>query len=286
MTIVALVSRDEFFDRLVLKGGNSIGHVGATMVRGSLDIDFSVDGSLDDLGTLSEIQCLFEEMLRTTFLEAGFRVFDVSLTRQPPNMREDVLGPFWGGYRLEFKVLEVDRFARLSEDDRRRQAIVVGPGDTRRFRVDLSAHEFCANKQLTEVDGYNVYVYSDRMIVCEKIRAICQQMPQYRDAVKSKSARPRARDFFDIFHVISELDIPFDDEFWHILKHVFDAKQVPLSLLGQISENREFHRDDFSSVRDTVFADVELAGFDFYVDFLVDCLAPLQPRWVEKPPSG
>ena len=136
------------------------------------------------------------------------------------------------------------------------------------------------------MDNHNVYVYSERMLVCEKIRAICQQMPEYRDIVKSQSAKPRARDFFDIHHMITNYGVDVStDEFWHTLTSMFKAKKVPLSLLGRISKQREFHRDDFGSVRDTVAVSIKLREFDFYVNFLVERLALLEARWEVEPPS-
>ncbi len=286
LTITALVSRDELLDRLVLKGGNAVAHTGAAAVRSSLDVDFSIDGSLEELGSIDELRGLFEQLLTGAFRAEGLRVFDVALERRPLNLREDLLGDFWGGYQLAFKVLDQETYDRLGDDEnRRRQAIEVGPSGRRKFTVDLSKHEFCDDKQLTEIDGYNVYVYSDRMFVCEKIRAICQQMPEYREAVMSSSASPRARDFFDVHHVVTTLEVEMDnEEFWGILRQVFSAKKVPLRLLGKIDENREFHRDDFASVESTVSSEVTLLSFDEYVDFLVEQLTQLEARWVEDPP--
>src|SRR5690606_16814108 len=141
-------------------------------------------------------------------------------------------------------------------------------------------HEYCGEKRLKEIDGFNVYVYSERMIVCEKIRAICQQMPAYRETVQSRSGSPRARDFFDIYYISTTLAIDFTtDEFWNTLRQVFAAKRVPVSLLIEIGAHREFHRDNFESVKATVLGTVDLKDFDFYADYLVEKLAPLQPRW-------
>ncbi len=286
LTITSLVSRDELFDRLVLKGGNAIAHTGALPIRRSLDVDFSIDGSLEELGSLDELQALFRRLLEGAFQARQLRVFDVVLEQRPRNLREDVLGDFWGGYQLAFKVLDQDTYDQLSDDDhRRRQAIAFGPSGRRRFTVDLSKHEYCDDKTLAEIDGYGVYVYSDRLFVCEKIRAICQQMPEYRKIVGSPSASPRARDFFDIHHVVTTLGVDMTSvEFWNVLEAVFAAKKVPTSLLGKISESREFHRDDFASVQSTVSSNLAILPFDEYVDFVVGQLSPLQARWIEHPP--
>ena len=208
LTVVALVSDDDLLDRLVLKGGNAMGLTGEVSVRQSIDVDFSIDGDIAELGSLEEIRELMERLLVETFREEGYEVFDVTLERQPPNLQDDVLGGFWGGYKLAFKVLDAATFKLLDlEETRRRQAIVVAPGVRRTFTVDLSKHECCGEKVLRRVGNHNVYVYSERMLVCEKIRAICQQMPEYREIVKSQSAKPRARDFFDIHHRITNNDV-------------------------------------------------------------------------------
>lgn len=285
LTIVALVSDDAFFDLLVLKGGNAIEYTGVAPVRKSIDVDFSLDGSLDSLGSIEDIRSRIENLLTIAFSVEGLEVFDVRLDQMPPDLKVDVLGDFWGGYRVRFKVIDGDTAKRFGLDQQRKRALSLGKADRKEFSVDLSKHEFCGEKQLKEIDGFNVYVYSERMIVCEKIRAICQQMPEYRRRTHSTSQRPRARDFFDIYHISTAMQIDFcADEFWDTLQQVFDAKDVPLSLLGQIDGHREFHRSDFESVKDTVLATVELNEFDFYVDYLVQKLVPLQTRWEEDSP--
>ena len=63
------------------------------------------------------------------------------------------------------------------------------------------------DKQDWDFDGTLIYVYSPSMIVCEKLRAICQQMPEYGPVIKRErlgSARPK--DFVDIFVLTKELD--------------------------------------------------------------------------------
>ncbi|MCH8852275.1 MAG: nucleotidyl transferase AbiEii/AbiGii toxin family protein [Planctomycetes bacterium] len=250
------------------------------------DLDFSLDGTLDTLGEIAELRTRFESLLEGTFRVESLHVFDVRFEKCPPNLKEDVLGDFWGGYKLRFKVIGSDSADELTLESQRRQAFSLGEADRKEFTVDLSKHEFCGDKRLKVIDGFNVYVYSDRMIICEKIRAICQQMAEYRDIVKSSSARPRAKDFFDIHHISSSIEIDFtSDEFWDTLQQIFTIKRVPIELLGKIDDHREFHRDDFQSVKDTVLASVRLKDFDFYVNYLLDRLAPLQPRWeVDLPP--
>ncbi len=287
LTISALVSEDDLFDLLVLKGGNAIEHAGVAPVRRSIDVDFSLDGSLESLGSVDQLRSRFDRLLSAMFKQEGFRVFDVRLEKHPPNLKEDVLGDFWGGYQLRFKVINADSSDGLSTERLRKRAFSLGPSDRKEFNVDLSKHEFCGGKILKEIGGFSVYVYTGQMIICEKIRAICQQMAEYRKVVKSSSACPRARDFFDIHYIASQLAMDFrSDEFWDTLTQVFEVKRVPLYLLGQISDHREFHRENFESVKNTVRKGVDLQDFDFYVDFLVDRLAFLESRWIVDPPSA
>jgi hypothetical protein len=45
--------------------------------------------------------------------------------------------------------------------------------------VEISKFENCSDKTGVELDDHTVYVYSPAMLVIEKLRAICQQMPEY-----------------------------------------------------------------------------------------------------------
>jgi predicted nucleotidyltransferase component of viral defense system len=286
LTIIALVSDDDFMERLVLKGGNALRLIHGMPVRQSLDLDFSLDG---ELGPIEEALAKAERLLVSTFKAEGLRVFDVKLAKAPPNLAHDILGDFWGGYTLEFKVMPLADYERLSSRPEKRamQSMELGAGGRRAFTVDISKHEHCVGKIARDLEGFKVFVYSGLMIACEKVRAICQQMTEYRRIVKSSSQRPRARDFFDIHYLVTKDGIDLSSkEAWDTLQKVFDVKRVPLRLLGGISAQREFHRENFAAVRDTVDASVTLKTFDFYVDFLVAQLRPLQARWEEEPPTG
>lgn len=286
LTIIALVSDDDLMEKLVLKGGNALQFIHGAPIRQSLDLDFSVDGDLD---SLDETRVKLERLLTETFRSESLVPFDIRLDKAPPNLREDVIGDFWGGYTLEFKVLTVNDYRQLESRPEKRplRALELGPDQRRAFTVDFSKHEYCVGKLAKQIDGYTVYVYSGLMIACEKIRAICQQMPEYRAVVKSGSRRPRARDFVDIHFLCDRAGVELsNDDAWQTLVQVFRAKRVDLRLLAKISDEREFHRENFASVRDTVDAKFALKGFDFYVDDLVQRLKPLQPRWEENTPAG
>jgi hypothetical protein len=50
---------------------------------------------------------------------------------------------------------------------------------------------------------------------------------------------------------------------------VFRAKRVPLELLQNISDYRDFHERDFQAVRDTVKTGMKLKDFGFYFEFVL-----------------
>ena len=52
------------------------------------------------------------------------------------------------------------------------------------------------------------------------------------------------------------------------LHHIFEAKEVPLSLLAKVGDFREFHRPDWPSVQESV-AGGKVESFDFYFDFVL-----------------
>lgn len=58
---------------------------------------------------------------------------------------------------------------------------------------------------------------------------------------------------------------------------IFAATEVPLPLIGQISEQKEFHRLDWPSVVATVNEGIE--EFDFYFNFVLQEIEPLHSLW-------
>jgi hypothetical protein len=109
------------------------------------------------------------------------------------------------------------------------------------------------------------------MIVFEKLRAICQQMPEYRHIIGKSHGDARARDFFDIYTVVEHFEIDLTSvKNLELLTAIFDAKKVPLYLLNTISEYREFHRPDFYAVQSTIKPHIKLKDFDFYFDYVFD----------------
>jgi len=232
-----------------------------------------------DFDNLEEVQARMEHVLADRFKSAGLIPFDVKLMPKPSVSRED-LPAWWGGYELRFKLADEKRHRSvgLDRDRLRREAFVLGPNQQRIFTADFSKREYTLGKVRAELDDYTIYVYPPAMIALEKVRAICQQMESY--VLTGTTKRPRARDFFDIFIVITKTGLRFDTPANRdLLKLIFAAKKVPLSLLAKIPDQRNYHRDDWPAVRATVAGPLE--EFDFYFDFVVREIEPLHSLWTE-----
>ena len=78
-------------------------------------------------------------------------------------------------------------------------------------------------------------------------------------------ASARARDFFDIYETVTRRTIDLtSSENIERLHHIFEAKEVPLSLLAKVGDFREFHRPDWYSVDAG-----QVESFDFYFEFVL-----------------
>jgi hypothetical protein len=271
--IVALFSDDTLFELLVLKGGNALALVYGLGNRASLDVDMSIDGDFKDL---DDARRRIFTALEHRFQRVGYRVFDQKFEPRPAVPGEDETR---AGYVVEFKLIESARYDDLNGDldAIRKNSLVTGPLQKRTFRIELSKHEFCRNKQEVELDEYAVYVYTTDMLAIEKLRALCQQLPEYKGRT-SKTAR--ARDFYDIYVLVREagvsLSAPHNAD---LIRSIFSAKKVPLSLISRIPTTAEFHRPDWPSVQDSTKGALE--DFDFYFEFLVQEIKSLEPLWIE-----
>lgn len=272
--IVAMFSDDLFFDRLVLKGGNALELVHQVLTRGSVDVDLSVDGEFVDLADFRE---RIFQALRREFESAGYTLFDEAFAVVPPEVGENTK-PWLSGYCAEFKHIEIKLADSLGRDvDRmRRHAQTIDPQHRRKFRIEFSKHEYCEGKIQAQLGGRTIYVYTEEMCVIEKLRAICQQMPDYERAHPT----PRARDFYDIYATVTRrgLDLSLPENL-DLARHIFEAKRVPLKLLARISDARGFHLPDWDAVKDSVVG--EVFDFDIYFNFVLDEVSKLKALWEE-----
>jgi hypothetical protein len=273
LVIIAMFSDDVLLETLVLKGGNALTLVHEIGERASMDVDFSME---DDFEDLDDVTARIRRALEDRFDAAGHVVFDVSMVKRPS---ADKNGARWGGYRVEFKAIDRALHAKHKGDLEkiRREALPVGPDQSRKFGIDISKYEFCDGKERAELDAFTIYVYSRPMIAAEKLRALCQQMPEYGPKT---TKTPRAADFYDVHELVTRGGVDLTTADSHrLITDIFGAKDVPLTLLGRIRDQREFHRPDWPSVEQTVASG--LRDYDTYFNFVVAEVEKLKALWME-----
>lgn len=273
--IVAMFSDDTLFHQLTLKGGNALNLIYKFGSRTSIDIDLSLDSDFADIRDTS--RRIFRA-LRNRFAEAHLAVFDEKIESRPQTT-EGATDHRWGGYEVSFKLIDTAIFQAYASDIERtrREAMVIAPDNQRTFRVQISKYEHCVGKREVELDKYLVVVYTPEMIAVEKLRAICQQMPDYS---KRGHPAPRARDFYDIHTILTSTGIKLDStNNLQLFRDIFAAKEVDLELLTRMAEQREFHRLDWPSVQVSVLGSLE--DFDFYFDFVLNKTKSLEALWVK-----
>lgn len=271
--IIALFSDDTLSDLLVLKGGNALTLVYGLGSRASLDVDLSLDG---DFPNLEDAKSRIFRALKTQFQKADYTVFDEQFELRPSVAGDDAR---WGGYVVSFKIIKADFYVKLGGEVEaiRRNALITGPLQKRTFQIELSKHEFCKGKTETELDDYTVYVYTPEMLAIEKLRALCQQMPEYKGRVHKTA---RARDFYDIHVLVTQAGVDLcAPENIDLAEAIFAAKDVPLKLIPKIAETKGFHELDWPAVQNSVTGD--LKDFDYYFSFLTEQTKLLESLWVE-----
>jgi len=286
IAILGIFSDDRLMEELVLKGGNALDIAYRASNRASEDLDFSMG---EDFEPEQALHDRIERGLVTAFREHDLVAFDVTMKAVPPGMSDDIKS-FWGGYRVEFKVTTPEKFQESGTDIEklRRTAEVVTTDAKKKFCIDISKHEVRDGKVSAEIEGLTIFVYSPAMIVAEKIRAICQQLPEYGPTIKRQVRPPaaRAKDFFDIYKVCEQFGIDFSDgQFQVLVRRMFAIKHVPLSFIGLIHKSREFHRADFISVTNTVRSEAALLTFDGYFDYVLEKCRGLESLWNDHPPG-
>jgi len=270
LTVIAMFADDDLMEMLVLKGGNAMNIIYNMVDRASIDLDFSMSADFKK-EELPIIEDKIVKTLQNTFSAAGYTAFDIKFAERPQTARtpED----FWGGYRVNFKLIEETLYEKNKTNLRllRTTARNVGIHGKKTFQIDISKFEYCEDTNKTKLGGYTVYVYTPKMIVFEKVRAICQQMPEYRAIIKTIRPSPRARDFFDIYMLLDKFPVDiYDENNVKLLRAIFEIKKVPFELLKKIDEHREYHRADFSSLQATVRPSLQLKEFDYYFDYVVE----------------
>lgn len=272
ITISAIAAHDDLCNIMILKGGNALELIHRIGNRSSLDLDFSMDGDVENTHDLKD---QLVEAVTDRFDAEGFVVFDTRIEFKP-QPKQGLVPDWWGGYSFTFKIISRNEYKLLKGnlESLRRNASVIDDKNRRRFEIQISRSEYCVGSEEKEIDGFLLKVYSTSMIACEKLRAICQQMPEYEvSAGVSRSAR--ARDFYDIYMLVQGGHVDFTSTHTHdILKAMFAVKKVPLQLLDNIERDAEHHRSDWPKVVNAVRGEVH--DFEFYVQFVVRTIEALK----------
>jgi predicted nucleotidyltransferase component of viral defense system len=277
LVLIAVCSDDYLVDKLVLKGGNAMSLIYDIANRASLDLDFSIDTS-DSIP--EDLEYRLKASIAEVFRDEGYQVIDWKFNHQPKNLDAD-RATFWGGYSVEFKIIDLKSYIEYKDSPLLLSARAASLVDQRKkFEIDISNFEYCKEpRRAEEIEGYTIYVYSPEMIVFEKLRALCQQMPEYLPVVgKSKDRqKPRARDFYDIYVILELLRVNiYTEENIQLLLKIFGVKRVDISLLRRLRDHQGFHATAFPSLRDTVTDPKQLKDFDFYFDYVIDVTNKLE----------
>ena len=165
--LVALAADDELFELLTLKGGNALALVHKIGHRTSLDLDYSLR---DDVAR-EVLEPRIFAALRRRLTARGLHLFDELFTLRPPSPAE----PRWGGYRVEFKVIDSTAAQQLGIEAARRQAVRVEPNQQASVKwcIEISRQEAIPeHEELRIADGFTCRVYTKTLIAVEKLRAL------------------------------------------------------------------------------------------------------------------
>ncbi len=276
LAIIALFSDDELMDRFVLKGGNALDLIHNISPRGSKDIDLSIADEFTD-DEFSNIALRIKSSITSTYELHGYTAFDIQLHKRPKHIVPEL--EFWGGYRIEFKTILTEKYAQHHDDidSLRRLAIPIAANHSPKVLIDISKGEFCSQKDRHSLEGYTIFVYSPEMLIIEKLRAICQQMPDYGKIISNPSQSARARDFFDIYVLIEHFKPDLNSDInINLFKKIFAAKSVPLHFLKDIDQHKDYHESDFPSVQSTIKPDYNLEEYEFYFEYVSNVCKSLE----------
>ena len=260
LTLKALMHDEQLMYGLVLKGGNALQLVYEITDRASMDIDFSIEGDFSELD-FQRIYGILDSLLNEQFQTEKLIAFDIKFVEKPKTNKEKI----WKGYNIEFKVTHEKDWYVDDIDKTRRNAIKILDQSTR-FSIDISSFEYIVNAKKVDLDGTVLLVYTPEMIVLEKLRALCQSIPEYKAIIPSANIKGRARDFYDIWNICEQYPIDFISEENVILLHeIFNAKKVPINFLELLSQYKDLQKENWNSVEHTLSS--ENKGFDFYFDY-------------------
>lgn len=278
LMVISMFADDELMGLFALKGGNALELIYKMNSRASTDIDFSMRKEFSEIGLITDedIKIKLEIALNNIFNEEGYTLYDVKLTSKPKKDNEKI--PFFAGYDLKFKLIETLKYNNFKDSRHKLDKHAEhSAGDGRVFSIDLGRHEYCGDLYYDDLDYYRVTIYTPTLILLEKFRAICQQMEIYQMTLGKSviSNKPRPRDFYDIYSIMkyfassgTPIDLSSDANISH-LRESFAAKKVPLHLINEIKNTKDFHKREESKLADTIMDKHSYKGFDFYFKYVV-----------------
>ncbi len=239
--------------------------------RLSIDADFSVNTDIDN-------ESKFFQNLKSS-VGASFRrkkldIIDFEWNIKPKKIRENY-PVWWGGWLCEFKLVSFQQRGK-SIEAKRRNALIPDGANSSKVTVEISKHEYCGKKRTKTIQGVKIFGYSRELLVLEKIRAICQQHPDY----AYRSSKNRARDFYDIYELTADIDDGFISACSSQIEKVFRAKEVPLKIVASLWDVDfiDEQRRGFVEVKDTVIGKIH--NFDVYVEHLRFFVKDIYPEAV------
>lgn len=277
LAVQAIFSDDTLTEIVTLKGGNAMQLLDLTS-RASQDLDLSI---MQGRKLSEENEGIrFKKSLERIFEEKGLVVIDFKFTSRPKKSK-GVLPPYWGGYHIEFKIIDVETYEEFKENPQRLSSMAVSMEDNKKkIEIDISLEEYTEPRIELEIDEYTIYLYSPLMIVYEKIRALCQQLPDYHLASTEKT---RARDLYDIYSAImrtssesSLRDEILNKENIYILKEMFSTKEVPFDLMLKIADYKlELKKDYEDRVIPQIPQEEEKPNFEFLFEYNLEIIYQL-----------
>ena len=260
-TILAIYQDAALSTVLFLKGGSAMRIFDNLTSRLSIDADFSIENTIG-----KENESKFFSAIRTNvekrFKKLNFEIIDFKWGPKPKKLSKEK-PEWWGGWSCEFKLVAFEHREKALPA-KRRNALIPGGANSSKIVLDISEHEYCGKARRKTILGVKIHGYSRELLVVEKIRAICQQHPDY----AYRLSKNRARDFYDIYELTSHMDDDFPRRCSDQIENVFKAKGVSLQFLGAFW-NDDFideQRRGFDQVKDTVSG--ALQEFDVYVENL------------------
>lgn len=269
LTLRALVSDEVLMKGLVLKGGNALSIAYNIKDRGSVDIDFSIENDFSE-EEITRIENQLDNLLNSEFVKEDMLVFDIKFKEKPKQQKVKE----WKGYEILFKIIPRELFVEGSDQKNRMNAISIKSDHSKSFSVDISSYEYVASSKMADVEGTILRVYTPEMIVIEKLRALCQSLPEYQKIVPTAKLKGRARDFYDIWNVCQHFSLDFKAEKnKQLMEDIFASKLVPVSFLSLVPKYKDLQSKDWVNVIDTV--EENLKEFEFYYNFTMSIVKNL-----------